>query len=343
MTEAAARRRRWPKGRVRALAWGTGGAAFIMAAAPLVAAPKPPDVAAGHAVKSGAAPPGDRAAHHPQGGHRRPGRVDARVHGGSGYRAAPAAPPAGAVRSPPTRRRRPLPPRPAPEDPDRDGVPRRSARWAPTSPSSVRSTRRSTTPPRSVVDRFAAEDRRFSRFRGDSELTRVNRSDDEWTPVSDGFAEVLDLALAAAAATDGIFDPTVHDALIAAGYDRDFDEVLAGARGALHAATPCGRWPEIRTRPGDVYSTRGRASGPRRDREGMVLGSRRRGRDRHGSAVGARERGWGSPGSRRGAGARRRDRGPRDRRRAAPHDDRRRARSRPPRCAGAHGARTHTT
>jgi hypothetical protein len=51
MTEATKRRARWPKGRVRALAWGTGGAAFIMAAAPLVAAPKPPDVTAGTAVK----------------------------------------------------------------------------------------------------------------------------------------------------------------------------------------------------------------------------------------------------------------------------------------------------
>ena len=50
MTEAAKRRTRWPKGRVRALAWGTGGAAFIMAAAPLVAAPKPPDLAAGHSA-----------------------------------------------------------------------------------------------------------------------------------------------------------------------------------------------------------------------------------------------------------------------------------------------------
>lgn len=108
-----------------------------------------------------------------------------------------------------------------------------------------------------MVDRFTAEDRRFSRFRGDSELTRVNRSDDEWTPVSDGFAEVLELALAAAAATDGTFDPTVHDALIAAGYDRDFDDVLAGARGTLNAATPCGRWTEIRTRHGDVYRPAG--------------------------------------------------------------------------------------
>jgi hypothetical protein len=42
MTEHRARKTRWPKGRLRALAWGTGGAAFIMAAAPLVAAPKPP-------------------------------------------------------------------------------------------------------------------------------------------------------------------------------------------------------------------------------------------------------------------------------------------------------------
>jgi len=41
MTERRARKTRWPKGRLRALAWGTGGAAFIMAAAPLVAAPKP--------------------------------------------------------------------------------------------------------------------------------------------------------------------------------------------------------------------------------------------------------------------------------------------------------------
>jgi hypothetical protein len=42
MTERHARKTRWPKGRVRALAWGTGGAAFVLAAAPLVSTPKPP-------------------------------------------------------------------------------------------------------------------------------------------------------------------------------------------------------------------------------------------------------------------------------------------------------------
>jgi thiamine biosynthesis lipoprotein len=103
-----------------------------------------------------------------------------------------------------------------------------------------------------VAARFVAEDLRFSRFRGDSELTRINRAGGGWTNASDGFVEVVDAAVTAARATDGIFDPTVHDALIAAGYDRDFDELLAGARAALHPATPCGRWREIRTRPGAV-------------------------------------------------------------------------------------------
>ena len=40
--------------------------------------------------------------------------------------------------------------------------------------------------------------------------------------------------------------------MVAAGYDRDFDEVLAGARGALHPPQPCGRWREIAMRPGEI-------------------------------------------------------------------------------------------
>ena len=39
---------------------------------------------------------------------------------------------------------------------------------------------------------------------------------------------------------------------MAAGYDRDFDEVLAGARGALHPPEPCGRWNEVEVRQGAV-------------------------------------------------------------------------------------------
>ena len=37
----------------------------------------------------------------------------------------------------------------------------------------------------------------------------------------------------------------------AIGYDRDFDEVLAGARGMLHPPTPCGRWRDVTLR-GDI-------------------------------------------------------------------------------------------
>jgi thiamine biosynthesis lipoprotein len=97
-----------------------------------------------------------------------------------------------------------------------------------------------------IVDAFAEEERRFSRFRVDSELSRVNASAGKPVRVSPTFAEVLELALEAAAQTEGLFDPTVLDALLAAGYDRDFDELIAGARGALHPVRPCGRWNEVR-------------------------------------------------------------------------------------------------
>ena len=92
---------------------------------------------------------------------------------------------------------------------------------------------------------FAREERRFSRFRDDTELSRVNLAAGRWTPVSAPFEALVGLALTQAQRTDGLFDPTVLHAMVAAGYDRDFDEVLAGARGALHPPRPCGRWREI--------------------------------------------------------------------------------------------------
>ena len=98
---------------------------------------------------------------------------------------------------------------------------------------------------RAVERRFELEEARFSRFRGDSELAKVNGRAGSPTHVSASFGSVVRLALDAARTTDGRFDPTVHDALVAAGYDRDFDDLLAGARGALHPATPCGRWAEV--------------------------------------------------------------------------------------------------
>lgn len=95
---------------------------------------------------------------------------------------------------------------------------------------------------------FEREESRCSRFRGDSELSWVNAGAGGWTVISAGLAEIVGLALEAARRTSGRFDPTVLHAMVAAGYDRDFDEVLAGARATLHPAMPCGRWDEVELR-----------------------------------------------------------------------------------------------
>jgi len=95
---------------------------------------------------------------------------------------------------------------------------------------------------RSIFDR---EERRFSRFRGDSELAHVNAAAGSWIDVSEPFAEVVSFALSAWQRTEGRFDPTLLRAMIAAGYDRDFDEILAGARDVLHPVAPAGRADEV--------------------------------------------------------------------------------------------------
>jgi FAD:protein FMN transferase len=95
---------------------------------------------------------------------------------------------------------------------------------------------------------FAREDQRFSRFRHETEISLVNARAGRWTNVSPQFLEVLLLSIEAAHLTGGLFDPTVLPALLAAGYDRDFDDVIAGARMVLNPPQPCGRWPEIEIR-----------------------------------------------------------------------------------------------
>jgi thiamine biosynthesis lipoprotein len=99
---------------------------------------------------------------------------------------------------------------------------------------------------------FEREDERFSRFRHGTEISRVNGSAGRWTEVSGPFMKVLLLALEAARVTGGLFDPTVLPALLAAGYDGDFDDIVAGARLALHPPEPCGRWPEIEIRGDEI-------------------------------------------------------------------------------------------
>lgn len=66
-------------------------------------------------------------------------------------------------------------------------------------------------------------ERMLSRFLASSELSRLNAAGE--LDGSPEFVEVVRLALDARERTGGRFDPTVHDAVVAAGYDRTFDEV----------------------------------------------------------------------------------------------------------------------
>jgi thiamine biosynthesis lipoprotein ApbE len=69
---------------------------------------------------------------------------------------------------------------------------------------------------------LAAIDRACSRFRSDSELSRVNARAGRATPAGELLIEAISLALRAAELTGGAVDPTVGRALELAGYDRDW-------------------------------------------------------------------------------------------------------------------------
>jgi len=73
---------------------------------------------------------------------------------------------------------------------------------------------------------FAQQEARFSRFRGDSLVGRLNAGETVADPWLDA---ALELALEAHTMTGGLFNPTILPALVQAGYDRDFDAVSGGA------------------------------------------------------------------------------------------------------------------
>jgi FAD:protein FMN transferase len=76
---------------------------------------------------------------------------------------------------------------------------------------------------RAIVERELDEiDRACSRFRQDSELTRVNACAGRTARVNPLLAEAIEVALRAAELTGGDVDPTVGAALELAGYDRDW-------------------------------------------------------------------------------------------------------------------------
>ena len=72
------------------------------------------------------------------------------------------------------------------------------------------------------MDWFDEVDARLSRFRPESELSRLNATAGEWFAASDVLYECAALALESAECSGGLFDPTMLRQLCALGYDRDF-------------------------------------------------------------------------------------------------------------------------
>lgn len=95
-----------------------------------------------------------------------------------------------------------------------------------------------------IIDEF---DLACSRFRADSELSVLNAQAGDPVHVGPLLIDAVEAALRAATLTDGDVDPTLGEALIALGYDRDFGSFAAepnpGASGqqAPETPTPAGK------------------------------------------------------------------------------------------------------
>ncbi|HEY5261208.1 MAG TPA: FAD:protein FMN transferase [Solirubrobacteraceae bacterium] len=76
---------------------------------------------------------------------------------------------------------------------------------------------------RRIVEKHVREiDRACSRFRADSELERVNAGAGTPVPVGEVLLEAMEVGLRAARLTEGDVDPALGEALVIAGYDRDY-------------------------------------------------------------------------------------------------------------------------
>jgi len=84
-----------------------------------------------------------------------------------------------------------------------------------------------------------------SRFRQDSEIAAINTAGGAWTQVSDVFLELLATALLMAELTGGLVDPTVGNALVALGYDRDIGELRSNGSGPVIRISGNVSWRDV--------------------------------------------------------------------------------------------------
>lgn len=89
---------------------------------------------------------------------------------------------------------------------------------------------------------FEEWEQTLSRFRADSELSRLNQTFDKPVKVSNTLWDVFQCALSAETVTNGLVTPTVLDAVLEAGYNQSFDYLPRHQSGhglqVLSAANP---------------------------------------------------------------------------------------------------------
>ncbi|HSR25355.1 MAG TPA: FAD:protein FMN transferase [Candidatus Eisenbacteria bacterium] len=102
-------------------------------------------------------------------------------------------------------------------------------------------------PARAAVERvLEAVDRACSRFREDSELSRLTRAaPDRPARVSPLLAELVAAGLRGARMTGGAVDPTVGRAMRRIGYDEDFARVVRGTRPVAPVPEPAPGWRRV--------------------------------------------------------------------------------------------------
>jgi thiamine biosynthesis lipoprotein len=91
---------------------------------------------------------------------------------------------------------------------------------------------------RAVEEEFERLEAILSRFRPESDLSRLNREGK--IEAAPDLERVVELALEAREQTGGRFDATVHDALVQAGYDRSFELVAPDATADPIEGARCG-------------------------------------------------------------------------------------------------------
>ncbi len=96
-----------------------------------------------------------------------------------------------------------------------------------------------------VRELFADWEARLSRFLPDSELSRLNARPGEPVVVGRLLFDAIWAAVAAARATDGIFDPTLLLQLRRIGYAMSFERMPEAAAAVAEAPRPGGDWRDI--------------------------------------------------------------------------------------------------